>query len=623
MELQKIKDSLAYFELKTAALTDDDFRHVADGLLSIIESLFCRNSELTLRSQKQKNEINILKGEQGQPTIKAGKSSPFSSEADRKEAKDIANPPTVAFRLTGMKLKNLKDDRIPADILAELSAIKNKTFSTREEFLEEIATQIRASEVELYKDALLEVSKYKPRVRKKKNDFINIDRTVPLAVDPSILPPDAKQISNETNIVQDLVIKSDNVEFVKERYYSESLKKTFTAQVPTGWEGAFGPGIKTEILTMKHVSNMSEPKIQQTLQSFGAFISPTYISNRLTFPAHMQPFIDERADIFRAALEVSPYHQIDDTGCRVNGTNQYCQILCNHLYTVFFTTPRKDRLTILDLLREGKPRRYIFNEDAFSFLEAFKVNHKTIENIRAKTRDHEYDEDQLQALLAELFSNPTKGKNIKKRIAEAAAIAHYHQDNTGDMIRILIADDAPQFKLLTLHLGLCWIHIGRHFKKLNPLVGIHKETLEKFQKKFWGFYTELKSFKENPNKFDKEALNERFDVLFSIKTGYKELDQRIAKTRSKKKEMMLVLEYPEIPLHNNAPENGARVQKRREDVSLQTKTADGTIAKDSVMSTVETCRKLDVNPRELIRDRILKEGKIPLLGDIIRARALK
>ncbi len=191
------------------------------------------------------------------------------------------------------------------------------------------------------------------------------------------------------------------------------------------------------------------------------------------------------------------------------------------------------------------------------------------------------------------------------------------------MVRILIADDAPQFKLLTLHLGLCWIHIGRHFKKLNPLVGIHKEALEKFQKKFWKFYTELKSYQKNPRKTDEKTLMKKFDVLFSIKTGYKELDQRIAKTRAKKKEMLLALEYPGIPLHNNAPENGARVQKRREDVSLQTKTEDGTIAKDGMMSTVETCRKLDVNPRELIRDRILKEGKIPLLGDIIRTRALK
>lgn len=620
MDLQEVKDSLAHFEVMIEALTDEDARRVTDGLLSIIESLFRRVVELSVLNQDQKNEINILKGEQGQPTIKSGSSSPFSSESDRREAEEHVNPPAVGFRLTGRTLKELQNDRIPADILNGLSAIKNKAFSSREEFISDIAGLIGEVGSEKYKDTLLEVGKYKPRVRRKKIEAINVDRTEHLTLDPSTLPHDAKQISSETKVVQDLVIKSDNVKFVKERYYSESLKKTFAAEVPVGWEGAFGPGIKTEILSMKYVSNMSEPKILQTLRSFGAIISPTYISNRLTFPAHMQPFIDERANIFRAALEVSTYQQIDDTGCRVNGSNQYCQILCNHLYTAFFTTPRKDRLTILDLLREFKPRRYVFNDDTFRFLDIFKVNHRIIDKIRARVTANEYDEDQLQELLSELFSSPGKGKNIKKRIAEAAAIAHYHQDNTSDIASILIADDAPQFKLLTLQLGLCWIHIGRHFKKLNPLVGMYKEALEKFQKKFWKFYTELKSYQNNPSKIDKKALIKKFDVLFSTKTGYGELDQRIAKTRAKKKEMLLVMEHPEIPLHNNAPENGARVQKRREDTSLQTKTKDGTIAKDSMMSTVETCRKLDVNPRALIRDRILNEGKIPLLGNIIRAR---
>ncbi len=50
-----------------------------------------------------------------------------------------------------------------------------------------------------------------------------------------------------------------------------------------------------------------------------------------------------------------------------------------------------------------------------------------------------------------------------------------------------------------------------------------------------------------------QALEKEFDELFSTDTGYEELDKRIALTREKKEELLLVLRFPEIPLHNNPP----------------------------------------------------------------------
>jgi hypothetical protein len=85
--------------------------------------------------------------------------------------------------------------------------------------------------------------------------------------------------------------------------------------------------------------------------------------------------------------------------------------------------------------------------------------------------------------------------------------------------------------------------------------------------------------------------------------------------------LLTVLKYPEVPLHNNGSEHGARTQKRREDVSLQKKSKNGTMAKDAMMSNIETCINLGVNARDFIKDRILQQGKIPKLEDLIRARA--
>ena len=59
-----------------------------------------------------------------------------------------------------------------------------------------------------------------------------------------------------------------------------------------------------------------------------------------------------------AGLASSPWQHMDDTGTRVDGENHHCQILCNPLYGAYFTTARKDRLTIIDVLRNGRPRIY-------------------------------------------------------------------------------------------------------------------------------------------------------------------------------------------------------------------------------------------------------------------------
>ena len=33
---------------------------------------------------------------------------------------------------------------------------------------------------------------------------------------------------------------------------------------------------------------------------------------------------------------------------------------------------------------------------------------------------------------------------------------------------LLLSDDAPQFQFVTPYQALCWIHEGRHYKKLTP-----------------------------------------------------------------------------------------------------------------------------------------------------------
>ena len=100
----------------------------------------------------------------------------------------------------------------------------------------------------------------------------------------------------------------------------------------------------------------------------------------------------------------------------------------------------------------------------------------------------------IDRLLADLFPNPKKHKKYRKIILEACAIVGYQ--SCPHAITQLITDDAPQFKLITPWLGLCWIHEGRHYKKMNPIIPKHVDLLNNFREQFWNYYRLSLDYKE-------------------------------------------------------------------------------------------------------------------------------
>ncbi len=217
--------------------------------------------------------------------------------------------------------------------------------------------------------------------------------------------------------------------------------------------------------------------------------------------------------------------------------------------------------------------------------------------------------------------SPVLNQTAVSVVMEAAAIAAYRKGEGHPVIDRLLCDDAPQFKLICRFLALCWVHEGRHYKKLCPALKYNAQKLTKFSTQFWAYYDKLLAFKNSPSPERADELSAECDRLFSTATGYNDLDQRILKTRAKKDELLLVLKYPEIPLHNNAAELAARVMARKRDVSLHTMTKEGTKANDTFLSIVETCKKLGINPFKFIIDRITKQYQIPSLADIIKSIA--
>jgi hypothetical protein len=457
----------------------------------------------------------------------------------------------------------------------------------------------------------------KERTKQAKLSEIQINQEVKLELDRAALPPDAEDKGYEAVVVQELRIATENVKFFRKKYYSASLGKTYLAPLPDGYHGEFGPNVKTLCVMFAHQCHMTEPKIVEWFANMGILISAGQISHFLT-EGH-EAFHREKEQVVEAGLNSSPWQHIDDTGTRVDGVNWHCQVICNPLYTAYFTTEHKDRLTVIDVLRNQRQRVFRLNDEAVALSRQFGVSQRTMEQLRHLPWDQELSETELEDGLKQQM--PQLGATARSRIVEASAIAAYHAEVGHPVVRLLICDDAKQFKLVTEELGLCWIHDGRHYKRLEPYVAYHGQLLDAFLERYWNYYKELLAYRQQPRAGEAMRLTGAFDELFSTVTGYDALDQRIAKTKANKGELLMVLRHPEIPLHNNPAELAARGRVRKRVVSYGPRSVKGAQAWDTFQTLLGTAKKLGVNFFHYLRDRIGGARQMPSLADLIQQRA--
>lgn len=194
------------------------------------------------------------------------------------------------------------------------------------------------------------------------------------------------------------------------------------------------------------------------------------------------------------------------------------------------------------------------------------------------------------------------------------------------MVQALVCDDAAQYRQVTDELGLCWVHEGRHYTKLVAHVPLHQRLLAAFRTDFWAYYRELLAYRERPTPGEASRLERRFDELFRTTTGFRLLDERIALTREKQDGLLLVLQHPELPLHNNPAELAARRRVRKRDVSFGPRSPAGAKAWDTMMTLAATTpgaqrRRLGVSFVAYLHDRFRQAGQIPPLADLLRERA--
>jgi hypothetical protein len=464
-----------------------------------------------------------------------------------------------------------------------------------------------------------EQERRKPKAwsKRSKTAHIPIDREQGLLVDPDRLPPDAQFKGDEEVVVQDVLLRTDNVLFQKEKFYSPSPHTTSLASLPQGESGQCGPGITSLALVLYFGAQMSEPKVAELLRSVGVQVSAGQVSNLLI--KGQAPFHAEKEALSQAGLARSPWQHLDDTSTRVNGQNGSGHIVCNPLSTADFTTAAKDRLTIIDVLTNHRPRRFLVHAEAVGFLEACGLSAVRRQQVEQLPSGTIVEEATMQALLAEHL--PGLGPQQRQWILDATAVAAYHADVEFPVVRLLVCDDAPQCPLVTEELALCWVHEGRHSKKVMLSISYHQALLETFVQRCWTSYDQLLAYREQPTWEEATRLAGEFETRFATVTGSQALDERMTKTRAKKSCLLMVLAHPEIPLHNNPAELGARARVRKRDVSFGPRTREGATAWDTFMTLAATATKLGVSFYHYIHDRVSGASQMPPLADLIVERA--
>jgi hypothetical protein len=464
-----------------------------------------------------------------------------------------------------------------------------------------------------------EGERQEPRPRKKssKRDLVAVDRREALRVNRAGLPADLVAKGVVRVVIQDLVVRRENVEFLREKFYSPSTGHTYLAPLPPGYRGAFGPGLRTLTLELGYGAHVTFPKIHAFLTQRGILISRGKVASLLT--QELTELHAEAAAVVDAGLASSPWQQLDVTSTPVGAEWQACHLLSNPLYSAFRTTPRQDREAILATLWGSRAPRYRLDPAVLARLAAQGVGPRVRRQLETLLAATDWEGPAFAAALRDRL--PRLGQDTLATVREAAGIAAYQAATDGPVVRCLHGDDAATFRELTPELSLCWVHDARHYQKLQPQHATFRAAVAAFQARYWEFYRQLKGYRQAPGPAAAARLEADFDALCATEVYYQPLAQCIVRTRANKKKLLLVLAHPELPLHNNAAEFAARQRVIKRRVSHGPKSAAGAKAWDTLQTLAATTAKLGISFAQYLADRLGRGGAIPPLAEVIRVRA--
>ncbi len=146
---------------------------------------------------------------------------------------------------------------------------------------------------------------------------------------------------------------------------------------------------------------------------------------------------------------------------------------------------------------------------------------------------------------------------------------------------------------------LCWVHEIRHYKKLFPFFNPYQLLQQQILTEWQAFYHLAKHYAESPpeeREKKQQEIRQLFDQITSQLTGYDLLDKQLRLTRKKIDRLLLFLNHPELPIHNNQCEQDIRPFVIIRKISGGTKSYRGDKSLARHLSVIQTAQKqgLDV-----------------------------
>jgi hypothetical protein len=431
-------------------------------------------------------------------------------------------------------------------------------------------------------------------------------------IQPLDIPEDAKFKGFKCYTVQEIVLKPHNIQYRLARWQL-SDGSYITGELPKDVHGHYGPQLVSYILHQYHACRLTENLLLDQLHALGILISAGQLNNILI--ENKEPFIEEASELLSAAARAEEQLQVDDTGGRHNGQNQYTTIIGNRYFSLFATGESKSKINFFKLLQLGK-EEYVINEDTLDYLTRVSLPSYFPGYVSLSLGSKFTTMGDWEQFLKQ--RNITQ-ENSVRFLTEAALYASVIQNGIPRYLGIH-SDDAGQFDAF-VH-SLCWIHEERHYRKLIMTTDEARSDLERVRDQIWAIYQALKAYKESPNVGTAKNIRKQFDDIFKQKTSSPTLNRQLEKTYKKKQELLMVLQRPETPLHNNSSETCARSAKIKLKISGGTRSEMGKKVRDAFLSLKQTCLKLSVNFMSFLQDRVRGQYTIPRLAIIIRERAL-
>jgi hypothetical protein len=444
----------------------------------------------------------------------------------------------------------------------------------------------------------------------KKPKELEIHETQILQPEP--LPAGSVFKGYEDYMVQGLRRRLHNTQYRRARYQTPQ-GETLLGEFPAAVRGShFDPELRSYILLQSYQQHASQQLILKQLEAFGVQISSGQL-NRLITEGHAS-FHAEKAEILRVGLAVSSYINVDDTAARHQGQNGYCTHIGNELFAWFASTESKSRINFLELLRAGHTD-YVIDAAARAYMQHQQLPQA---QLRRFAEDRAFaDQAVWEAHLRTLGSATERPLRIA---TEGTLVASLLRHGVSPEL-VILSDDAGQFSVAGFLNALCWIHAERTIHTLLPFSDANREAQAAVRGQIWQFYQDLKEFKGTPSDEHKRSLAKRFDDIFTQKTCFQTLNLALKRIHANKTELLLVLERPEIPLHNNLSENDIRDYVKKRKISATTRSDAGRAARDTFLSLKKTCQKLGVSFWHYLQDRLARQNHLPPLPLLIRTAA--